>query len=68
MNLIDQVRDRLEAGAAILQPLLGGHGFRFAIIRKGKSSGGPVAVGRFTRADQFLELHFRLALGIVIYG
>jgi hypothetical protein len=68
MNLIDQVRERLEAGAAILQPLLGAHGFRFAITQKGKSSGGPIAIGRFTRADQFLELHFRCALGIVTYG
>jgi hypothetical protein len=35
---------------------------------KRHGSGGAFATGRFTRGDQYLELHFRRSLGLVTYG
>jgi hypothetical protein len=34
----------------------------------GNGSGGPFAEVIWTRGEQYLELHVRVALGIVIYG
>jgi hypothetical protein len=58
----------LEAGAAILAPLLSPAGFLFGVTRQGVSSGGGFATGRFTRGAQYLEVHVRYSLGLVTYG
>ena len=65
------VQDHVSAmadGAAILARELSPAGFTFQLIGRGGSSGGNFAVGRFTRGDQYLELHFRYSLGLVMYG
>jgi len=58
----------LEAGAAILTPVLAPAGFAFHLTSHGNSSGGDFATGRFTKGTQYLELHFRHSLGMVTYG
>lgn len=67
---ISTVKDRpevLQSGADILAPILVPHGFRFALVASGGSSGGAFAHGEFTRDDRRLELHFRSSLGLVVY-
>jgi hypothetical protein len=58
----------MVAGAAILADELAPAGFAFELTGQGHSSGGDFATGRFTRGDQYLELHFRRSLGLVRYG
>jgi hypothetical protein len=58
----------LNAGAAILAPVLAPAGFTFHLTSHGRSSGGDFATGRFTKGTQYLELHFRYSLGLVSYG
>lgn len=58
----------MEAGAAILAPVLAPGGFAFEVTGTGQSSGGGYASGRFTRPGQYLELHVRHSLGLVTYG
>jgi hypothetical protein len=60
--------DVMMAGAAILDRELSPAGFTFQLTRQGHGSGGDFVIGRFTRGDQFLELHFRHSLGLVTYG
>lgn len=58
----------LRAGAELLAPVLTPAGFAVGPVEAGVGSGGPFAVGRFTRGDgRALELHVRGALGIVVY-
>jgi hypothetical protein len=67
---IPTVKDQLEIlqrGADILAPVLVPHGFRFAIVSSGGSSGGAFAHGDFVHDDRRLELHFRWSLGLVTY-
>jgi hypothetical protein len=59
---------RLIEGSAILNPLLGKHGFRFEFNVKGEGSGGQFAAGEFRRDNRRLELHYRWGLGIVLYA
>jgi hypothetical protein len=56
------------AGAAILAEELAPAGFTFQLTAEGHGSGGDFATGRFSRGDQYLELHFRWSLGLVTYG
>jgi hypothetical protein len=58
----------LEAGAAVLSPVLSPAGFTFELTHQGTSSGDYFATGRFTRGAQYLELHVRHSLGLVTYG
>jgi hypothetical protein len=58
----------MAAGAAILARELSPAGFTFQLTGRGSSSGGNFAAGRFTRGDQYLEIHFRYSLGLVTYG
>jgi hypothetical protein len=60
-------KDNLTAGATILAPLLGSHGFTFEFRDEGRGSGGFFAWGEFVREDRRLELHFRHSLGLVTY-
>jgi len=67
---IPTVKDRVEilqCGADILAPVLVPHGFRFAIVDFGSSSGGAAAHGDFVHGERRLELHFRWSLGLVTY-
>jgi hypothetical protein len=57
----------LTAGATILAPLLGSHGFTFEFRDEGRGSGGFFAWGEFVREERRLELHFRHSLGLVTY-
>jgi hypothetical protein len=56
------------AGAAVLAAQLAPAGFAFELTAQGIGSGGRFATGRFTRDDQYLELHVRRSLGLVTYG
>jgi hypothetical protein len=58
----------MTAGAAILARELSPAGFTFQLTRHGRGSGGNFAMARFTRGDQYLEIHFRYSLGLVTYG
>jgi hypothetical protein len=58
----------LEAGAAILAPVLSPTGFVFRLTDQGRGSGGEFATGRFTRRSQYVEFHVRHSLGLVTYG
>jgi hypothetical protein len=58
----------LEAGAAILAPVLSPAGFIYEPARQGRGSGGDFAAGRFTRGTQLIEFHLRHSLGLVTYG
>ena len=57
----------LEAGRAILDPLLTKHGFVWVSGVSGSSSGGQFASGQYLRANRRLEIHFRHSLGLVTY-
>ena len=56
------------AGAAVLADELSPAGFTFGLTGGGPGSGGNFAVGRFTRGNQYLEIHLRHSLGLVTYG
>jgi hypothetical protein len=58
----------MMAGAAILAEELAYAGFAFQLTDEGHGSGGDFATGRFTRGDQYLELHVRSSLGLITYG
>jgi len=58
----------VTAGSVILGQVLSPAGFTFELTGTGHSSGGTFAAGRFTRGSQYLEFHFRHALGLVVYG
>lgn len=58
----------LQAGAAIVAPVLAPGGFTFEITGTGASSRGGYGSGRLTRPDQYLEFHVRHSLGLVTYG
>ena len=57
-----------RAGAAILDPLMSRHGFRFAVTKVGKGSGGHLALGEFRKHSLSLELVFRRGLIGVDYS
>jgi len=57
----------LYAGCDILDEVLLSHAFKRGEITSGKGSGGHFAMCSYRRADRHLELHFRWALGIVVY-
>ena len=59
--------EAIEAGRAILDPILSPHGFRFEPGPSGPSSGGPFASGLFVRGEWRLEFHYRHGLGMVTY-
>ncbi len=59
--------ETLRAGCDILDEVLLPHGFQRGEITSGKGSGGHFAMCFYGRADRRLELHFRWALGIVVY-
>jgi hypothetical protein len=42
-------------------------GFSFHRTSAGHGSGGAFASGRFAKGSQYLELHFRHSLGLVVY-
>jgi hypothetical protein len=68
---VTRVRDAasvMAEGAAILACELSPAGFTFQLTRRGRSCGGDFAAGRFTRGDQYLEIHYRYSLGLVTYG
>ena len=52
----------------MLAPSLESHGFRLSQPKTGNGSGGRFAEVRWTRGEQYLELHVRYALGLVTYG
>jgi hypothetical protein len=58
----------MAAGAAILADELSPAGFTFHLAGSGSGSGDDFAVGRFSKGDQYLEIHFRHSLGMVRYG
>jgi hypothetical protein len=58
----------LKAGNLILAEVLLPAGFALGEMQSGKASGGPLARVRWLRGQQFIELHVRGALGIVLYG
>jgi hypothetical protein len=57
----------LQAGVAVLNPLMRSHGFVYSSTSEGVGSGGSFASGEFRRGDRKLELHFRHSLGLVTY-
>ena len=59
--------EKLRSGVEILGNVLVTRGFTFHFRDAGKGSGGHFAWGEFVRGDRRLELHFRLALGLVRY-
>jgi len=60
-------KEILLAGAAILEPVLSPHGFRFEFRDEGKGAGGFFAWAEFVRGDRRLEFHYRFSLGLVTY-
>lgn len=58
----------MAAGNAVLRPVLDPAGYKLAPTDNGRGSGGTFAVARWERGTQYIELHFRWALGIVRYG
>jgi hypothetical protein len=62
----------LQAGRETLAPLMECHGFSFAALSSGASSGGNFASGEFRRQQgddlRRLELHVRHSLGLVTYN
>ena len=64
---MNQPGDALEAGQAILDPVLVPHGFQFALRDAGRGSGGHFASGEYVRGSRRLELHYRWSLGLVTY-
>ncbi len=58
---------QLEAGVAILDPLMTDNGFTFAYEGAGAASGGRSASGSYSRDDRRLDLHYRWGLGVVRY-
>lgn len=62
-----QPPDVLQAGAALLDVVLGPAGFRFQPGGADLGSGGDFAWGELVRGDRRLELHVRRALGLVTY-
>jgi hypothetical protein len=57
----------LQAGVAVLNPIMRSHGFVYSSTSEGVGSGGTFASGEFRRGDRRLELHFRYSLGLVKY-
>jgi hypothetical protein len=57
----------LREGRAVLDPVLGAHGFSFKEGPVGPSSGGPFASGIYVNGNRILEIHFRFSLGLVTY-
>jgi hypothetical protein len=57
----------LEDGVAILQGVLGPHGFTVSSPATGTGSGGTWACSQFRRGNRTLRLHFRYSLGLVEY-
>ena len=57
----------LLQGAELLKPVFLEHGFVFALLDGGKSSGGRFASAEFRRGDRRFEFHFRHSLGIIVY-
>lgn len=57
----------LLEGAELLMPLFSEHGFIFAPLGAGMSSGGRFACAAFRRGKRSLQLHFRDSLGMVTY-
>ena len=68
MTSVQDLARVMTEGAAILARELSPAGFTFQMTSRGRGSGGNFAVGRFTRGDQYLEIHFRYSLGLVTYG
>jgi hypothetical protein len=62
-----KAEDILRQGARLLEPLFSKHGFAFAFLNKGNSSGGPFASAEFVRGNRRCEFHFRYSLGVVTY-
>jgi hypothetical protein len=60
-------KEMLAAGCAVLEPVLGSHGFVWVPGAAGHSSGGDFAGGSYVRGARRLELHFRHSLGLVTY-
>ena len=63
----ERPRETLLSGVAILDGVLGSHGFVFQYRGDGRSSGGTYAWGEYVCGDRRLELHFRHSLGLVKY-
>ena len=57
----------LLQGSESLKPLFSEHGFAFAPLGGGSSSGGQFAYAEFRRVDRRFEFHFRYSLGMVTY-
>lgn len=57
----------LLQGGEILKPILLKHGFVFAPLDSGPSSGGEFASAEFRKGDRRFEFHFRFSLGRVRY-
>jgi hypothetical protein len=68
MTSVQDPASVMAEGAAVLARELSPAGFTFQLTGCGSSSGGNFAAGRFTRGDQYLEIHFRYSLGLVTYG
>lgn len=58
----------LEEGNDILGAVLVPAGFKAVSSSFGHGSGGDFGVSRWVRRDQFIEVHVRWALGMVLYG
>ena len=63
----NRAEDILIQGVRLLEPLFSAHGFVYAPLNKGDSSGGQYASAEFVRGHRRFEFHFRYSLGIVIY-
>jgi hypothetical protein len=57
----------LIEGAELLRPLFAEHGFAFALLGGGESSGGEFAYAEFRKGERRFEFHFRHSLGMVTY-
>jgi len=65
--MLSQSQLALAAGVEVLGGLMLSHGFVYAPLGAGTSSGGYFASGEFRRGEHSLELHYRYSLGLVTY-
>ena len=59
--------EALLQGSELLKPVFSRHGFIFALLGGGDSSGGQFAFAEFRIGDRSFEFHFRYSLGMVAY-
>jgi hypothetical protein len=57
----------LLQGSELLKPVFSEHGFSFARLDAGMSSGGRFGSAEFRRGNRRFEFHFRFSLGMVTY-